>query len=143
MNRRNTTQLAIIIFAIILVFTGCITITSNENLIAQITDTTMALEVNEETFEVVTPSDTFKQDTPLIYLVTQVESAPKGTMIKAEWYYLDEEVFINSTDVEPIYQSQPLLFSLSKPDNGWPTGKYQVILYIDDEKATTVFFSVE
>lgn len=143
MNYKNTVLLAALALSIVFILSGCITITSNENLVAQITDNTMALEVDEETFEVITPSDIFKQDTQTIYLVTQVESAPKGTMIKAEWYYLDDEVFITSTDVEPIYQSQPLLFSLSKPDNGWPKGKYQVILYINDENATTVFFSVE
>lgn len=134
---------AVLILTLVSILSGCVTITANEGLVAQITDNTMALEVDEETFEVIKASNKFKEDTSTIYLVTQVESAPEGTKIKAEWYYIDEEVFIASTDIEPIYQSQPLLFSLSKPDNGWPTGKYQVILYINEEKATTVFFTVE
>ncbi len=133
----------IIIIVILTAFTGCVTITSNDNLIPIISKTTMALEVDEETFEVIVASDVFKTDTPIIYLVAQVEDAPEGTQVRAEWYYLDEEIFIDDITVEPEYQNQPMLFSLGRPDTGWPIGKYQASLYLNEEKATIVFFTVE
>ena len=33
-------------------------------------------------------------------------------------------------------------FSLSKPDKGWPVGKYKVEIYDEDELVTTVKFTI-
>ena len=89
-------------------------------------------------------TDTFENDTPVIYATGTVDSAPGGTVIEALWVYVESappididsvEMTINDSDVD-------FVFSLSKPDNGWPSGKYEVRFSIDGVYKESLYFTV-
>jgi hypothetical protein len=66
-----------------------------------------------------------------------------GTMVSAQWYYIEgDPVYIDGVALEINDTTTDFLFSLSKPDNNWPKGHYQVDLYIDDNLEQSVNFSV-
>lgn len=56
------------------------------------------------------------------------EAAPKNTKI--------DEATVTATD------DKAGTFSISKPDKGWPAGKYHVDLYIGDKLAETLKFTI-
>jgi outer membrane usher protein FimD/PapC len=58
------------------------------------------------------------------------DAAPKGTKI-------DEKTLKAEGDTEDG------VFSLSKPDNGWPVGKYHLEIYVNDELATKLNFTIK
>ena len=58
------------------------------------------------------------------------DAAPKGTKI-------DEPIINAKGDMDDG------VFSLSKPNDGWPIGKYRFEIYVGDKLATTVKFTVE
>lgn len=111
---------------------------------ANLSDTTMAKEVDSETQEPLDSTDTFKANTPVIYCATKVSNAPPETMVKSVWRYTEpgSEQEIDSYTLEAD-GSAWAAFSLSKPDAGWPKGSYEVDLYIDDEIQETKNFTVE
>lgn len=111
---------------------------------ANYTDLKTATEVDANNNPVGITS-TFNVDTPLIYVTGMLNNAPKGTMIKAEWYYLNNDpiIYINEAEYESVETTTAFYFNLSIPDNGWPVGNYEVMLYIDGEYKETVAFSVE
>ncbi len=142
MSRKASKCITVILglVCVLTLLSSCIEVTVNEPMLS---NSTMASEVDDVTYEVVTACDTFAVDTPVIYLITQLRTAPKGTNITAEWWYVDQEIFIDSATLESTEVNQTLMFSLSRPDKGWPTGAYQVKLYLNDEEVETVDFTVE
>ena len=112
---------------------------------ANFQDLATASEVDSETQEPITETQVFAVDTPVIYVTGRVENAPEATVIKASWIYLDldPEYLIEEAELTLEEVSSAIAFSLSKPDNGWPAGEYKVELYIDNDLAETVTFTVE
>ena len=88
---------------------------------------------------------TFAVDSPLVYVTGLLKNAPEGTVITAEWYYLESDpvVFIDGASYESVDTTTTFNFSLSKPTAGWPLGGYEVKLYIDDVYKETLAFKVE
>jgi hypothetical protein len=93
---------------------------------------------------------TFAADTPKIYLsATITDDVASGSKLTVAWisvdsggaapanYKIDEVSF----DVGAI--DNHLDASLSKPNNGWPVGTYQVEIIVDGTVAETVDFSVK
>ena len=103
---------------------------------ANITDLKMASTVQDNLPVDIT--NVFTTTSPVIYATGTLKNAPDGTVLTAEWYYLDAspEIFIDSATLQPTDVNTSFSFSLSIPDNGWPTGKYEVRFFIDD--STTV-----
>ena len=68
---------------------------------------------------------------------------PPDTVLKAAWMYVDtaEEVLIDSNEISVPHNDQ-ILFSLSRPDNGWPVGNYEFRLFIDNELKITKPFKI-
>lgn len=104
-----------------------------------------ASEINNDTKEPITISDTFSTDAPFIYVTGKVVNAPEGTKVKASWIYLDmDPVFtIDEAELTTKHIDTAFDFSLSKPNDGWPVGQYEVKLYIDDNHKETVKFEVQ
>ncbi len=77
----------------------------------------------------------FSTETPEINVTCTLKNAPENTRVKISWYYLGQkkinidEVVLNSGN-----NSKPLDLhsSLSKPNNGWPKGEYEVAIEIVD-----------
>lgn len=93
--------------------------------------------------------DTFTTDTPKIYVGADLDEVSSGSKITVAWisvdsggaappnYKIDEASF----DVGAI--ENHINASLSRPNNGWPVGTYQVQLAVDGEVVESVDFSVE
>jgi hypothetical protein len=104
----------------------------------------MASEINEETFEPISATKSFTPTTPIIFLTGTIKNAPDGTVVKAEWLYVEDDsaVEIDSWEKEFENSTSDFQCNLSIPDNGWPTGKYEIKMYINDKYETTVDFRV-
>jgi hypothetical protein len=115
---------------------------------AKLSEVTMAKGVDETTYKPVDKTDTFSPDTPEIFLSAKFSNAPSETEIASEWVYVEGEVadlkdyLIDSISID-VSGTDYLYFSMPVPDQGWPQGQYQVILYVDGEEAETVSFTVE
>ena len=115
---------------------------------AKLSEATMAKGVDETTLKPVEKTDTFSTDTPEIFLSAKFSNAPSETEIASEWIYVEGEIadlkdyLIDTVSVE-VSGTDYLYFSMPVPDQGWPRGQYQVVLYIDGEEAETVSFTVE
>ena len=103
----------------------------------------MASQVDSNN-KAVTVTDSFTTDTPMIYATGNVNNAPEGTVIEALWVYLDSDpvIDIDSVEMELDDSYVDFIFSLSRPDNGWPTGKYEVKLSIDGVYKESLYFTV-
>jgi len=85
-------------------------------------------------------------DTPEIFVVFDCNNAPDGTVVKVAWKYTESDPAIDIDDASMTLtevDSKNINFSLTKPDKGWPSGKYEVELFIDDNLQQTVNFSVK
>jgi len=87
--------------------------------------------------------------TDVFYAVADLNNAPAGTKIDAKWTAVDVQ------DTEPglLFQEQTLdiseesfsgtiYFQLSN-DDGWPTGRYKVDLYLNGAFSQSIEFDVQ
>ncbi|MDW7657172.1 MAG: zinc ribbon domain-containing protein [Bacillota bacterium] len=110
---------------------------------ARLTDAAMASMIDPDSLQAVNKTDRFSTDTPIIYATALLKNAPEDTLITAKWYYVTEDIDIASVDLESTETNQYVSFSLSRPDNGFPIGDYEVELYVDEELSVTLEFSVK
>lgn len=108
---------------------------------ASISDVETAEDVNSD-LEPVNKTSEFKTNQEKIYVTLKFSNAPSDTKLKAEWYYIEEEEKIASY-TKKVDGSGRAAFHLTKPDDGWPTGSYEVRLFIDGEKADNASFSIK
>jgi hypothetical protein len=103
-------------------------------------------EVNEKT--------EFTPKTPIIFFVCTSEDVKVGQKIKAVWIAEDtHQVAPNHHEIDhtvlavkkPLEEDQEWTgkFSLSKPNNDWPIGKYKVQLFAGEHLIETKKFEVE
>lgn len=111
---------------------------------ANFSNLTMASEVDQQN-KPVTKTSAFSTTSPVIYVAGTLSNAPSGTVIKSEWYYLEEDpaVFIDGSQLAVEDTSTDFYFSLSIPDNGWPAGRYAVKLFIGETEKSSLDFTVE
>lgn len=110
---------------------------------ANLSEYTMCTGVEKDTYKPVGATDTFKPDTPTIYVTTKLANAPSDTLVKFDWYYLEDgETFIDGVEVKAD-GTRYLMSNLSKPTKGWPTGKYEVRVFLNGKEANRVPFTVK
>ena len=95
------------------------------------------------------PTDVFGPDTPKLYAFFRSQGTTKGDKLRAVW--IAEDVG-GAADANTTIDEATLVadkddffgaFSLSKPDDGWPEGKYRVDIYLGDAVAISVKFKIE
>jgi hypothetical protein len=113
----------------------------------QITGAVMGTTVSAD-YEIAKPMTEFAVDTPAIRCAWVVEGVDGETTVRAAWiaedvgsaapanYKIDEASIKMSGDGKGS-------FSLSKPNNGFPVGKYRVEIFLGDKLAKTVRFIVK
>ncbi|HOU10856.1 MAG TPA: hypothetical protein PL044_10240 [Clostridiales bacterium] len=105
----------------------------------------MASEINEDTLAPVTVTKVFPPDAPIIYVTGEVKNAPSGTVIKAEWIYTqpepDEPIGTGEDTVKAT--SNVFEFHLTNGGDPFPTGTYNIKMYLDGKIKAEVSFSVE
>jgi hypothetical protein len=93
---------------------------------------------------------TFATDTPKLYLSAHItDDVSSGSKLTVAWISID-----SGGVAPPNYKIDEVSFdvgaldnrldaSLSKPNNGWPVGTYQVEIIVDGKLEETVPFSVK
>jgi hypothetical protein len=97
------------------------------------------------------PTDLFSADVAKIYAFFKSKGSTKGDKFRG--VFIAEDVGdaapantkIDEATVTADKEDATGSFSLSKPDNGWPVGKYRVDIYVgdSDKPATSVKFDIE
>ncbi|MFO8144021.1 MAG: hypothetical protein R6T78_05055 [Dehalococcoidales bacterium] len=115
---------------------------------SSLSNATMCNSVDASTREPIEPTNVFSPDTPEIYCSVKLSNIPTSSEISAHWIYVQGELenlsnfLIDETSITTS-GTRYLSFSETKPENGWPTGDYQVKLYLDGEEKTSATFKVE
>ena len=76
--------------------------------------------------------------TPMIYVTCMLKYASANTKVKFSWmYYGDTKFEIDNAvlDTGDNIGNLELHSNLSRPDNGWPTGVYEVIIQVQTDNA--------
>lgn len=124
---------------LITIFIGTAFFTSCNLTTAKISDVKMC----EQPEGKLCPADqiVFSTNAAELYISCKLNNAPQGTKVKFSWFYLGEEkIFIDEVTltVEDGRTEYDLNSSLSRPNNGWPIGNYEVRLMIDENEASTI-----
>jgi len=110
-------------------------------------------EVKVEAFMTTGPEDeavtSFTADTPKLYAMFKTKGAKDGD--KARGVLIAEDVgdvappntTVLETKLDMEGDTDDGDFNFSKPTNGWPVGKYRVEIYINDELATKLKFTIK
>ena len=91
----------------------------------------------------------FTPDTAKIFLHAGLVDVASGSKLSSNWIAEDTNGVappnykIDSATVDVGMLTNVATFSLSKPNSGWPVGKYRVDLFIDGKAASAVHFEVE
>lgn len=114
---------------------------------AEITDAVLGTSIGSD-YQIAKPTTEFAASTPAIQCGWVVEGIEKETAVRGVWiaedvgkaappnYKIDEATIKMAGDGKGS-------FSLSKPNNGFPVGKYRVEIYLGEKLAKTVPFTVK
>ena len=81
----------------------------------------------------------FNPNDPQIYVSCKLKNAPENTLVTFIWTYVEgdpiiiDEVTLNSSDYGIDVDMSS---NLSRPNNGWPVGKYEVVIKIGDNDSS-------
>ena len=95
------------------------------------------------------PATTFASDVPKLYAFFKSTGTQKGDTFRAVWIAEDvgaaapKETKIDEGTMAADTDNFTAAFSLSKPNNGWPVGKYRAEIHVGDKLASTSKFSIE
>lgn len=111
---------------------------------ANITDVKMCDNITDYQCEADNP--VFSPSTPVIFITCILRNAPDGTIINFAWYYVEEgqKILIDEVSLESEGSTTPMYSNFTAPDNGWPTGNYEVVLSLntDNSEPITKTFTV-
>jgi len=113
---------------------------------ASLSEATMATGIDSES-KPVSATDVFDANTPEIFCSVKLSNAPSDTEVLSEWVYIKgelEDVTDHVIDSFPVVTdgTRYIEFSMTRPDNGWPTGEYEMVLYVDGKEKVTLPFTV-
>jgi hypothetical protein len=95
------------------------------------------------------PATTFASNTPKIFALFRSKGLQEGDKVRGVWIgedvgdaappntKIDEKALTAEGDTDDG------VFAISKPTKGWPVGKYRVEIYVGDELATKVKFTIK
>jgi hypothetical protein len=94
------------------------------------------------------PKSTFGTETAQIVVVAELLDLPADATVSSSWIAEETAVVppdyvIDESAVTVGAGMNSATFSLSRPDAGWPTGRYRVDLLIDGVAAKSLPFSIE
>ncbi len=113
---------------------------------ARITMAALGTDASEND-EIVGPTTEFAPDAPKIVCVWKANGVIAGARVRGVW--IAEDV---GQGAPPNYKIQEGTlntaadegkFTLTKPNNGWPVGKYRLEIYLGNDLARTVPFTVK
>jgi len=105
--------------------------------VKQITNVRLCESINEK--GCVKDSPSFDNSIQLIHCSFFTENIESSDTMKISWYYLgDSRVLIEETllIISENKLGSPIISSLNKPLNGWPSGVFEVKISIENEEQT-------
>ena len=105
----------------------------------------MAVALDENT----PPTTTFANDAPKLMAFYRTTGTSAGQTIRGVWIAEDvgdaapKETKIDEASVPCDRPGCTGAFSLTKPTNGWPVGKYRVEAYVNDALSGTTNFEIQ
>jgi len=91
----------------------------------------------------------FTPKSPYIYVLFTLADAPRGTLVRCLWFA--EKVEVVPPDYK-LYEAEVRMGGgsvdnqgncwISRPNNGWPVGRYRVELYVAERKGRALRFNV-
>lgn len=98
--------------------------------------------------EIVNPATEFAPDIPKIYCAWKVEGVKGGTPVRGVWIADDVgKVAPPNYKIDEATVTLPIInkgtFALSKPNKGFPVGKYRLEIYLGKDLAKSVPFTVK
>ena len=105
----------------------------------------MAVALDENT----PPTTTFANDAPKLMAFYRTTGTAAGQTIRGVWIAEDvgdaapKETKIDEASVPCDRPACNGAFSLTKPTNGWPVGKYRVEAYVNDALSGTTNFEIQ
>ncbi len=114
---------------------------------ASLNKVTLASSVDKDN-KPVDATSLFSSDDPAIYCSVEFSSIPDDSQLKADWVYLRGELDgVTNQTIDSVNMSAEgsgyIATDLSRPDNGFPAGNYEVILYLNGEEETREPFQVQ
>jgi hypothetical protein len=89
------------------------------------------------------PTDTFPAGTRIVNISVKVDNITTEDKLTIKWNYIETGEEIYTSDFSPEESGSGYVgFSLTI-DEGFPSGRYNAIVYLNDEIVETVEFSVE
>ena len=95
------------------------------------------------------PATTFTADVPKLYAFFKTSGTKTGDSLRAVWIAEDvgdaapKETKIDESTLTADKNDFTGGFSLSKPNQGWPVGKYRTEMYLGDKLASTSKFTIQ
>ena len=133
---RRRPFLIILIALIILFLLGC------EPEPFSIESVTISKDIGED-FTPVDPMDEFPTGTSIIYISVKVNNMTPEDKLSVTWNYLETGDEINTTDFIPEETGSGYIGFNITVDQGFPTGNYSALIYVNDELNKTIEFSVK
>jgi hypothetical protein len=91
---------------------------------------------------------TYARDVPKVFAMFKTKGVSDGDKIRGVWIADDvgdaapKGTKIDEKTLKAEGDTEDGEFSLSKPTNGWPVGKYHLEIYVNDELATKLKFTI-
>jgi len=109
---------------------------------AGLSEAAMATGVDPETKAPTQVVTSFSPEAELVYATVKLSSAPADTKVKVTFHYLEGDAR-EITDAEMTTEgTRHVMFTLTRPTNGWPAGKYETRFYLNGEEKARVPFSI-
>jgi hypothetical protein len=94
------------------------------------------------------PAKKFLSGTPKIYGMWKGAGLKAGDSVRAVWIaesfgFPQKDVTITEASVTAYKPDDDGIFSLARPEGGWPLGRYRLEFYVRDKLAETVRFIIE
>ena len=131
-------------FSFILIISGLLTSCEFEVTTASLNDIKTCINISGDLCD--QDNIVFSPNDPQIYVSCKLKNAPANTKVLFVWKYVEgetiiiDEVTLNSSDHGTDLDMNS---SLSRPNNGWPTGKYEVEIKIEGDNPVIKTFTVQ
>ncbi|MDD5604352.1 MAG: hypothetical protein RBR99_01730 [Dehalococcoidales bacterium] len=113
---------------------------------AKLSEATMATGVTGD-FKPQDPTTTFYANTAEIFCSVKLSNAPADTTVTGIWIYENgQEQHLTNYEIDRYSittdGTRYLMFSLTRPNTGFPIGNYKLVLTIDEKEPETLKFKV-
>jgi hypothetical protein len=97
----------------------------------------------DDTYKPVEPTDTFPSGTQVVYVSVKINNMTTEDKLTTKWNYLETGEEISTTDFTTEEAGSGYVSFNLTIDQGFQSGRYNAMVYLNNELIETVEFSVE